>query len=174
MIAPVARGIQWLIALMARLLYVSLVAAVAVMLGCIVLQVVMRYVVHRSLSWSEELAILMFAWATLGGLALGVREGFHVRLDIVLNLLPQAARLWSERAIEALTALFGGYLAWSGVRFLDFTKGTVSAAIGYPIEILNTLAPVTGLLICVFALERLFFGAPPAEPDPEAALDRPV
>ncbi|HEX5958180.1 MAG TPA: TRAP transporter small permease [Hyphomicrobiaceae bacterium] len=167
MLARLAYACRLLTRIVAGLLQVSLVAAVLVMLACIVAQVVMRYVVGQSLSWSEELAILMFAWATLGGLAFGVREGFHVRLDILLETLAPAARRQAERAIEALTAFLGAYLAWSGVRFLDFTAGTVSAAIGYPIEIMNVLAPIAGVLICLFAAERLLIG--PAQP----AADRP-
>ena len=162
--ARLAQGCRLLTALATRLLQLSLIAAVLVMLACIVAQVVMRYVVGQSLSWSEELAVLMFAWATLGGLALGVREGFHVRLDVLLDLLPPAARRRSEQAIEALTALLGAYLAWSGLRFLDFTAGSVSAAIGYPIEILNGLAPMAGVLICLFACERLLAPAPDRSP----------
>jgi TRAP-type C4-dicarboxylate transport system permease small subunit len=170
MLALLARGFRGLTALAARLLQLSLVTAILIMVACVVLQVVMRYVVGRSLSWSEELAVLMFAWATLGGLALGVREGFHVRLDVLLVALPPAGRRWAERAIEALTAVLGAYLAWSGARFLDFTTGTVSAAIGYPMEILNVLAPIAGALVCLFACERLLDGQ--HEANPELSLDR--
>jgi len=83
-----------LMAVVAAALRWSLIAAVAIMLACIALQVVMRYVFRQALSWSEELAILMFAWAALGGLALGVREGFHVRLTLLLDPLPASARAW--------------------------------------------------------------------------------
>lgn len=144
--AVVAAALRW-----------SLIAAVAVMLACIALQVVMRYVFRQALSWSEELAILMFAWAALGGLALGVREGFHVRLTLLLDPLPPRARPWAERAIDLLTAVLGAYFAWSGWRYVDFTRGGTSAAIAYPIEILHGIAPVAGAFVLLFALERLFF-----------------
>ena len=143
----------------------SLVLAAAVMLGCITLQVVMRYVFGRSPSWTEELAILMFAWITLGGLPLGVREGFHVSLSMVLQPLPRHVRIWAERAIAVLTAVLGLYLLWSGLRFVEFTEGSTSAAIGYPIELLHGLAPVSGFLIALFALERII--APPESLGPE-------
>jgi hypothetical protein len=55
---------------------------------------------------------------------------------------------------DAVTAALGLFLAWSGWRFLDITSGSVSAAIGYPIEILNVLAPLAGLLMALFALDR--------------------
>lgn len=138
----------------------SLIAAVALMLACIALQVVMRYGFGNALSWSEELALLMFSWATLGGLALGVREGFHVRLTLVLEPLPALARAWAERAIELLTAALGAYLVWSGWRYVDITRGGTSAAIAYPIELLHGIAPLAGLFVLIFAVERLFFPRP--------------
>jgi TRAP-type C4-dicarboxylate transport system permease small subunit len=159
MLAVIGRIFDRLTAITATLLRLSLVAALVTMLACIVLQVVMRYIVGRALSWSEELALLMFAWATLGGLALGVREGFHVRLDLLIGTLSPAARVRAERAIDLATAAFGAYLAWSGARFFEITGGSVSAAIGYPIEILHGLAPATGALICLFALQRVLRGA---------------
>ena len=133
----------------------SLVAAMAVMLACIALQVVMRYVFGNALSWSEELALLMFSWAALGGLALGVREGFHVRLTLLLDPLASRARAWAERATDLLTAALGAYLAWSGWRYVDITRGGTSAAIAYPIEILHGIAPLAGAFVFLFALERL-------------------
>lgn len=161
-------GLERLVALVAYVLRASLVVAMAVMLACIVIQVVMRYVFGNAPSWTDELALLMFAWCTMGGLALGVREGFHVRLDIFINALPPPLHRWAETAIDAVTAVFGAYLAWSGLRFLDFTGGSVSAAIGYPIEILHALAPAAGGLICLFAIWRLVEG-PQAGPAPELA-----
>jgi TRAP-type C4-dicarboxylate transport system permease small subunit len=168
MFGLIAHGLDRLSAWVAGMLRASLVVAVIVMLACIVLQVVMRYVVGKTLSWSEELAVLMFAWATLGGLALGVREGFHVRLDLLIGSLPGAARRWTERSIELLTASFGAYLLWSGMRFFEMTGGSVSAAIGYPIEVLHALAPVAGGMTCLFALQRLIAGSA-VEAAPELA-----
>ena len=135
----------------------SLIAAVALMFVCIAVQVVMRYVFGNALSWSEELALLMFSWAALGGLALGVHEGFHVRLTLILDPLPAGARAWAVRAIELLTAASGAYLVWSGWRYVDITRGGTSAAIAYPIELLHGIAPLAGLFVVIFAVERLLF-----------------
>jgi TRAP-type C4-dicarboxylate transport system permease small subunit len=140
----------------------SLVAAVLVMLVSIFLQVVMRYVFLRAPTWSEELAVLMFSWAAMGGLALGVREGFHVALTLALDRLSAGVRAGWERAIALLTAALGAYLVWAGWRFLDITSGSTSAAIEYPIEVLNVMAPISGALICMFAVERAIGPAPVA------------
>jgi len=152
-------GIRRIVSAVAWLLRASLIGAAAVMLACIAIQVVMRYVFGQTPSWSEEVAILMFAWTTLGGLALGIHEGFHVRLTVALDPLPGAARAWAERGIDLIAALFGACLVWSGLRFVDFTRGSMSAAIGYPIELLHGMAPIAGVLVCLFALVRVVGGA---------------
>lgn len=161
------RGLERFVALVTFVLHASLVAAMVVMLACIALQVVMRYVFGNAPSWTEELALLMFSWCIMGGIALGVREGFHVRLDILLTALPPSLSRWIEIGIEASVALFGAYLTWSGLRFVDVTSGSVSAAIAYPIEFLHALAPVAGALTCLFAVWRLIEG--PKTPAPELA-----
>jgi TRAP-type C4-dicarboxylate transport system permease small subunit len=58
--------------------------------------------------------------------------------------------------------------AWAGWRFVDMTSGTISAAIGYPIEALHIMAPICGVLVMLFAAERMAFGAPPKEPEAPA------
>jgi TRAP-type C4-dicarboxylate transport system permease small subunit len=133
---------------------VSVTVCAAGMLAAIVYQVVMRYVVGAASSWSEELAVLLFSWSVLGGLALGVHEGFHVRLTLLPDTLPRGVRVVYERLVDGVTAALGGFLAWSGWRFLDITSGSVSAAIGYPTEILNALAIGCGVLVALFGLER--------------------
>jgi TRAP-type C4-dicarboxylate transport system permease small subunit len=150
----VRRAILWLVVALRW----SLIAAMAVMVACVAYQVLMRYVFSRAPSWTEELAVLMFSWAILGALALGVREGFHVGLTMLLDTLGAVGRARAERAIAVLTAALGAYLTWSGWRFLDATLGTKSAAIGYPIEVLHVMALIAGILVLVFALERVIWG----------------
>ena len=148
----------------------SIALAAALMLSAILYQVVTRYVLGAASSWSEEFAVLMFSWSVLAGLALGVHEGFHVRLTLLTDALPLAGRVVAERVLDFITAALGVFLAWSGWRFLDITSGSVSAAMGYPIEILNALAPIAGALMAVFGLERALRRGG-ALPKDEAAIE---
>lgn len=161
---PAASLLGRAFAALAYLLKASLVVAMATMLIALAIQVIGRYVFLRAPSWSEELAVLAFSWATMGGLALGVREGFHVALTLFVDLLPAGGRRAWSRAISLATIVLGAWLAWSGVRFLDATSGSVSAAIEYPIEVLNVMAPIAGCLMALFAFERLIW---PLESAPE-------
>ena len=157
------RVAAWIVERVAVLLRASLAFATVAMLACISYQVLMRYVFSKSPAWSEELALLMFSWGILGGMALGVHEGFHVRIDLLVEQVSATLKAWAERFIGIATALFGAYLAWSGWRFVEFTSGSVSAAIGYPIEYLHSLPPVSGALMFLFAIWRLIAGPPAAD-----------
>ena len=147
----------------------SVQALTLLMLGALTVQVVMRSAFNAPPSWSEELALLAFSWTALLGLAYGVREGIHVRMDLLLDTLPAALRLWVERAVLLAVAGIGLYLAVAGWNYTAMAQGTTSAAIGYPMPLLYASSVVCGVLVAVFALERLLRGQPVGEePDPAA------
>lgn len=139
------------------------VAMVLGMLGALSAQVLLRYAFNVTLSWSEELSLGLFTWTVLLMAALGVREGFHVRMSLLIQRLPAGARLRAEQAIYLATTAVGGFLAWSGWRYFADTHGSTSAAIGYPIELLHASALVCGVLIALFALEAMLEGRIPAD-----------
>ena len=155
-LAGVVRTTVWLLA--------------AVMLVTLVLQIILRYVFDKPLSWSEELAITCFSWCMLLAIALGVRDSIHVRMDLLIDRCPATLRWWLEKWISLTIAAIGLFLAYAGVNYVLDTasSGTSSAAMGYPLTYLYASAPVCGLLIAVFALEHALLGAPeqsPSQPD---------
>lgn len=154
---------RWL-ALLAAAVRCAVVALVAVMLSVLALQVVMRYAFGQALSWSEELALLCFSWSTLLAIALGVRDAVHVRLDLLVLALPAALARWLDKAVALAVAGVGGFIAWAGQAYVVDSFGATSAAIGYPTAWLYACAPVSGVLILVFALEHLLLGPPPPSP----------
>lgn len=139
----------------------AVVAAAGVMLVSLAAQVVMRYVFGAALTWSEELALLLFSWIVLLMSALGVREGFHVRMDLLAGHLPPRAAGALAHLIQLGVLAAGLFLLRHGWRYFVETRGSVSAAIAYPIELLHLAAPVGGALIVLFALERLLDPLPP-------------
>ena len=149
--------------LLAAAIKAVVVIMVLAMLGALSAQVLLRYVFNITLSWSEELSLGLFTWTVLLMAALGVREGFHVRMSLVIQRLPSGPRLWAEQSIHFVTSAVGCFLAWAGWRYFADTRGSTSAAIGYPIELLHASALVCGALIALFALESLLEGRIPPD-----------
>ena len=142
---------------------VLVVVMVLVMLGALSLQVLLRYVFNVALGWSEELSLGLFAWTVLLMAALGIRDRFHVRMSLLVQRLPPAARLWVEQAVHVATIAVGCFLAWSGWGYFAGTRGATSPSIGYPTELLHASALVCGVLIALFALESLILRRIPAD-----------
>jgi TRAP-type C4-dicarboxylate transport system permease small subunit len=143
-------------------------ALILLMLAILAYQVFMRSVLDAPPSWTEEVALLGFTWLILLGTAYGVRQGIHVRMDVLLDALPARWRVVLERAIAAAVAIVGGLLALAGWDYVLATSDTTSAAIGYPMPVLYVSTVVSGALIAVFGIERLL-GAAPGEPPREGA-----
>lgn len=134
------------------------IALSMVMIVCLLLQIFFRYVVGDALVWSEEMALLSFAWVVLLLASVGVREGFHVRLTLFLGLLPDGLRAAMERLILVAIGGFGVFLTISGYRYVMATRGQISAAVNYPMELLHAGGMVCGALIAVQAAARLLMG----------------
>ncbi|MGB4925077.1 MAG: TRAP transporter small permease [Giesbergeria sp.] len=143
----------------------AVMAFATVMLLALSLQVFMRFVLDKPLSWSEELALACFSWSMLLAIGLGVRQKTHVRMDILVDHLPKALSLVIEKVVTLCIAGFGAFLAVAGKDYVADAVGSTSAAIGYPIVYLYACAPVCGLVIALFALEHLILGSPDKSQD---------
>lgn len=58
----------------------------------IFINVIGRYVFNFTFVSFEEIARILFVWATYLGAAIAIKEGTHIRVDIVINMLPPMAR----------------------------------------------------------------------------------
>lgn len=156
------RGLASLIddlsAIVARLSRAAVISLAVVMTVVLFLQVVMRYVFNIALSWSEELSMGLFTWIVMIGGSVGVRDGFHVRISLLPDALPSRARLALDRLFDIGTLVFGIALLFAGHVYVRETTGQISAAVGYPIEMLHAAAPVCGALVALHALARCLSG----------------
>lgn len=138
-----------------RILKQVAVAIVIVMLLSLVAQVFLRYVFGISLSWSEEVALLGFAWVVVISSAIGIRRMTHARMDLIVALLPRSLHYLIDRVIALMMFGLGIFMTIAGWDYVEQTSGSTSAAIGFPIEFLYSSAPFFGMLITIFSFERL-------------------
>ena len=79
---------------------------------------VQDWLLSLSMSWAQELTIIMFVWMAKFGAAYGVRTGIHVGVDVLINRLTRPNR--GKFVIFGLCAgaLFTGIVATLGTRFV--------------------------------------------------------
>ncbi len=86
---------------------IEIPAAVLVLAEIIVLGsgVVARYVFHRPIIWSDELATALFLWLAMFGAATALRRGEHMRLTTLVDLAGPRLRAWLEAFGSAVVAV---------------------------------------------------------------------
>ena len=90
-----------------------LVALVAVTFS----QVVFRYVLQASLSWSEELARFLLMWLAALSTAYAMKTGAHFALHFVVDRTPPAVQRLIGSLVAASAAAFLAVFAWQSLRF---------------------------------------------------------
>ena len=145
--------------LVERLLMVFLAFLVVAMVVSVTWQVLSRYLFVVPAAWTEELARFLLIWIGMLGAAYAYRTRSHLGLD----LLP--AKLTGNRkvALNILTHLVcllfaAAVLVTGGSSLVAMTweLKQYSAAMGVPIAYVYSVIPVSGVLICVFALFAMF------------------
>jgi len=128
----------------------ALVMSLSLLLG-----VFYRYVLNASLTWTDEVALLAFSWTIFLFASVLVRGFAHVRVTLLLGMLPISLRFMLERLNLLLMAAFGALMLWAGWNFTGFTAQQVSPALRYPLWLQGSAIPVSGALILFHSITLL-------------------
>ncbi len=92
---------------------------IAVTLGLMTLitfaNVIARYVFNANILWGLEATVFLFAWLVLIGASYGVKQTFHIGVDVVLVMVPKHVRKILTLIACAACVLFAALLlkgAW--------------------------------------------------------------
>lgn len=136
-----------------------LVVIFALLVIDVVWQVISRYVVGRSSSFTEEFARFSLIWLTVLGAAHinGQKEG-HLSMDFLLAKLPEAKRHRRQKVIQVLMAIFALIVMVIGGGNLVYTTlslGQMSSAMHIPLGYIYAIVPVSGAIIIFFSLYNI-------------------
>ena len=126
-------------------------------------QVIARYVLNDSPSWTEPVTLLMLSTA----MSMGAAAGVHTRRHFAFSLLAEALGPRAKHAVHkfqsVVVVILGAMLAyWGGVLFVD---GVHIPTAGAPLPESIDYLPLAigGALMALFAVSQLFRDAPAAE-----------
>jgi TRAP-type C4-dicarboxylate transport system permease small subunit len=150
------RGIRALAALVS----LSLVVLTIALMLLIAVQIVMRYVVGKSIPWSLEVSQILFIWIVFLGAALAVEKRQFAAMELLARRLP---RWWSERIVFVLITAFAIAFGWLALRYIGQTAQQRLTMTGIPSTIIYVAPIVASSLMIVFGLQIALSAAP--EPD---------
>jgi TRAP-type C4-dicarboxylate transport system permease small subunit len=151
-LAVVDRLLCWLVAL--GMLGMSVV---------LIIQVVARYFVNNPTVWSEELAIVIFVWTAMLGIAVCVRRGEHLTLDILSKRFHGTSAKILSTFLTALTVITFGLIGYYSIGLLGPASRQVLAGLLIGLNIEGSVAwiylsiPIGCALSVIFSIERLIY-----------------
>lgn len=154
--AKLARLLIWLAAL-------GLVAMTAI----IGWQVLGRFVLNASPSWSEQASLVLMIWYVMLASAAGVYEGFHIRIAVLEERFPRRGAIL-RRIGAAVTMALGLVMLIYGMQLVWAVRGATLPSLGISRAVAYLPLPLAGAMIVLFSLPLMLSGAHPGE---QAATD---
>jgi TRAP-type transport system small permease protein len=129
------RPLAWLLAALDMAVAWLLCAAMAVMVAVVGAQVALRYGFNSSLDWADEVARLSFVWSIFLAIALGIKTGSHIGIEVLVARLPALVRGGLARLVALTCAGALLLVAWQSATVAydqwDELMGAVNASNGW-------------------------------------------
>jgi TRAP-type C4-dicarboxylate transport system permease small subunit len=115
-------------------------------------QVMVRYFLGGSLSWSEEAVRFLFIWLSFIGFSITMHREGHIGVKFIVDLMP--------RPFQRVFALFSdacilGFLCFfivKGIGVCRVTLYNLSPAINIPMGYVYGILPLSGILLVISTL----------------------
>ncbi|HWH84960.1 MAG TPA: TRAP transporter large permease subunit [Burkholderiaceae bacterium] len=151
--ARVDAALGWLVEVPAGLLVLADI-------GVLLAGVLARFVWHKPLVWSDELASLLFLWLAMLGAVVALRRGEHMRMTALVSACRPERRALLEAVALAAGLAFLALLAWPAWEYASDERAITTPAL----EISNGwrafALPAGVALMALFTILRLLRLAP--------------
>lgn len=143
-----------------NILMVVLLLAVGVMVSVVSAQVALRYGMNLSIDWADELSRLAFVWSMFLAIPLGVRQGAHIGINVLVEHFPPNAQNLLRRAAAALSGVMLLMVAWAALGVAleqwDELMATLDWSVGWFIVPVGVGALLSGLHLLHAAICGLY------------------
>jgi TRAP-type C4-dicarboxylate transport system permease small subunit len=100
------------------------VLLLAAITGLVFVAAIMRFFGHP-LTWSVDMAQLLFIWLCMLGACRAMREKSHLGMEVAVKYLSYFSRLWVELVCSALTLVFLGTLVVLGTQLAWLNRARI-------------------------------------------------
>lgn len=124
------------------------------MVTIITAQVISRYVFGNPFTWSEELGRYTFVWMSFLGMAVGMKYGSHIALDILEKKLKGVSQKSLVLFNNLLLTVFGVLLTYSGFLLVQLGSRQTSPSLGIPMQYVYIVIPISGIILLYFVISN--------------------
>ena len=145
-------------------------ALLAVFVTLLFVQIVARQMFGFSITWIEELSVILFVWFAYFGASYAARMAAHNRVTFHLNMMPRRAARILEAIGDLFWIAFNVVFIWESIQFISRLKPFVKAqTLGWEIRYVYLALPIAFTLMTIRIIQvnylKLVRGIDPADPD---------
>ena len=136
-------------------------------------QVIARKVLHSSIIWSEEVALVLMVWMAFISMAIGTAKNIHIRIEMFYKKFPPAVQKVTNWAEYAVTLFVGYVLMVNGYKLVMATLRSTLPTTKWPSFVLYLMIPVAGFYVIYCTILNAFFPKAAAifqDPEEEEAV----
>lgn len=135
--------VEWIVSVM-----------LVIMVIVVFLQVIFRFIIQSSLSWSEEMARYLLVWISFLGASIGVKKKAHIGVEAVTMFLPdKIKKIVALIANLSAMVFFIVIIVW-GYKILSIVSNQVSPAMEIPMSIPYSALSTSGVLMLLYSIEN--------------------
>ena len=120
-------------------------------------QVFGRFVLNDSPTWTEPTSLMLMLWFILLAAAVGVRQRFHLSLDLTRMIAPPKVRLVMDLLSFTAVGGFGAGMVWYTRILISQTWAVPIPGLGLPTGLAYLPIAISGVLIVVFSIEHVIY-----------------
>lgn len=122
--------------------------ALIVLVAVTFLGVIMRYFFNAPFVWLEEVQLLCFIWLIFFGSPVVVRNGGHVAIDIVVDMMPEKLAKIVIHIATIVLILVVGFMCYQGILLImqHQRTGRVSNILDIPYVVIYSAMPISFML----------------------------
>lgn len=139
--------LRWLDEHLEETLLIFLLAMMTFVMG---VQIISRYVLNSSLTWSEEITRYMFIWTGFLSISYCIKKWISIKIDQIINLMPKRWYIVFQLILNCILFILFCYLTMHAVTYLQASIASAqkSPALGLPMYFVQS-APLVGFFLAM-------------------------
>jgi TRAP-type C4-dicarboxylate transport system permease small subunit len=118
-------------------------------------QVFSRYIIGRSISWAEEVAMMLMVMFGFISITIGVRKGLHLSIELFYAYFPKKLQKIFDKITDLIISLIGIAFILYGLLLTKSTMTSSMTSVHLPAATLYMIVPISGLVISYFSFTKL-------------------
>ncbi|MCF4151868.1 TRAP transporter small permease [Dethiosulfovibrio sp. F2B] len=130
---------------------------VAVMVTISFVNVITRYFIRMSLSWSEEITVNLFVWVVMLGTAIAFKKGSHLGMEFIYERFPDRIKKVLFLLSAILSIAFFVVLGWLGAIEVkdEIDLCVITESLAIPVWYYTIAIPVFSVLVVFRILQNV-------------------